>query len=136
MMFDGARPIFVTSICRILLVQSGSKSILTYNANSHSPHPQAAYSIESPMEGTDGDVQDDALVALRPLQVGLRSSAGSLAVQACNAADYLALKRQYKGLETPLTGAAHKKAEMAVEGRAGRAAGYSDEPRHQEPQGT
>ncbi len=49
-------------------------------------------------------------------------------VVARNAAQYLALKREYKGLETPLTGAPVIDPARVVQGRAGRAAVYEDEP--------
>lgn len=45
-----------------------------------------------------------ALVSTAPLQVGLTEAAGGRQVTANNAAEYLALRREYKGLETPLTG--------------------------------
>jgi diphthamide biosynthesis protein 2 len=44
-----------------------------------------------------------------------------------NAAEYLNLKRGYKGLETPLTGAAVLEPSEAVMGRSGRAACYQEE---------
>ena len=68
------------------------------------------------------------MVLSRPLQIGLSPSSSAVSVQARDAAEYLALKRQYKGLETPLTGAERIEASLVVEGRMGRAAGYSDEP--------
>lgn len=49
-------------------------------------------------------------------------------VQVQSAAQYLTQQRTYKGLETPATGGEIKAAELAVEGRSGRAAAYADEP--------
>eukprot|EP00775_Hariotina_reticulata_P010493 gene10493-10653_t len=49
-------------------------------------------------------------------------------VQVRSAAQYLTQHRSYRGLETPAVGADIKAAELAVKGRAGRAAGYADEP--------
>lgn len=49
-------------------------------------------------------------------------------VAARTGAEYLALKRSYRGLETPATGAEVKEAHVAQQGRVGRAAGYADEP--------
>lgn len=45
-----------------------------------------------------------------------------------SAADYLQLRRSYKGLETPYTGAPEKPVIKAAPGRSGRAAHYEDEP--------
>ena len=45
-----------------------------------------------------------------------------------SAAQYLNKCRSYRGLETPYTGAEQKEAAVAVRGRSGRAARYSDEP--------
>jgi diphthamide biosynthesis protein 2 len=45
-----------------------------------------------------------------------------------SAAQYLAEARSYRGLETPATGAELLPPSIAVEGRSGRAAGYTDEP--------
>lgn len=49
-------------------------------------------------------------------------------VQVHSAAQFLTQRRTYKGLETPVTGAAVLPAAVAVQGRSGRAAGYVDEP--------
>ncbi|KAG2430011.1 hypothetical protein HYH02_013839 [Chlamydomonas schloesseri] len=75
-----------------------------------------------------------ALVSLGNLGLDLASRGGGAGggggrgeIVARNAAEYLALKRSYKGLEMPATGAEPKPVELAVEGRAGRAAGYADE---------
>ena len=48
--------------------------------------------------------------------------------QVRSAAEYLKQRRSYQGLEAPMTGAEHKQAEVAVQGRAGRAAQYAGEP--------
>lgn len=45
-----------------------------------------------------------------------------------SAAEYLAQRRTWRGLEVPLTGAHVLPARHAVAGRCGRAAGYADEP--------
>ena len=50
-----------------------------------------------------------------------------------SAAEYLATRRTYTGLESPLTGAPAKPVEKAALGRSGRAAGYQQEPQ-QPPQ--
>ncbi|PNW80058.1 hypothetical protein CHLRE_08g376150v5 [Chlamydomonas reinhardtii] len=75
-----------------------------------------------------------ALVSLGGLGLDLASRGGGAGggggrgeVVARNAAEYLVLKRSYKGLEMPATGAEPKAVELAVEGRSGRAAGYADE---------
>jgi diphthamide biosynthesis protein 2 len=49
-------------------------------------------------------------------------------VQVHSAAQYLQQHRTYKGLETPAAGGEILAAEVAVPGRSGRAAAYSDEP--------
>ncbi|GLI68211.1 hypothetical protein VaNZ11_012555 [Volvox africanus] len=59
------------------------------------------------------------------LNVAIRGSGGE--VVARTAAEFLALKRTFKGLEMPATGACPKAPELAVEGLCGRAAVYSDE---------
>jgi len=105
----------------------------------------AAVAAAAAAEGADEDDEDDeeeideaqaaassALVAAAGLQLGISGSArggpGSRAVAVRSAAEYLAKAREFKGLETPATGAEIKAAEMALPGRAGRAAGYEDEP--------
>lgn len=62
------------------------------------------------------------------LQLMKAQAAEGKAVVVRTAAQYLAVKRSYQGLETPLTGAEAKPAELAVAGRTGRAAVYIDEP--------
>jgi len=53
------------------------------------------------------ECNDSALVSTSaPLQLGFVEAAGGRQVVAHNAAEYLALRREYKGLETPLTGEA------------------------------
>lgn len=49
------------------------------------------------------------------------------------AAEYLVQRRTWRGLETPLTGAAVLAAAPALPGRSGRAAGYADEPMQRLP---
>jgi hypothetical protein len=57
-----------------------------------------------------------------------RTPGGASALQPSTAAEFLMLRRGYRGLETPAaTGAPEKKAELASEGRLGRAAVYDDE---------
>ena len=55
------------------------------------------------------------------------AGAGQLATVG-SAAEYLAQRRTWRGLEVPLTGADVLPAGTAVAGRSGRAAGYDDEP--------
>jgi len=58
----------------------------------------------------------------------LAVSGGARAVEPATAAEFLLLRRGYKGLETPAaTGAPEKRAALAGEGRLGRAAGYDEE---------
>lgn len=73
--------------------------------------------------------QDQTLTLLTPgLQLGIREAGpGRQQISAHSGAEYLAVKRTYQGLEAPVVGAAPKAAAPAVEGRAGRAAGYSQE---------
>jgi diphthamide biosynthesis protein 2 len=57
-----------------------------------------------------------------------RAPGGAAAIQPATAAEFLLLRRGYRGLEAPAaTGAASKAAALATEGRLGRAAGYCDE---------
>jgi diphthamide biosynthesis protein 2 len=69
-----------------------------------------------------------ALSGQEQLQLMKAQAAEGKAVVVRTAAQYLAVKRSYQGLETPLTGAEAKPAELAVAGRTGRAAVYIDEP--------
>lgn len=48
-------------------------------------------------------------------------------MQVESAAGYLQLRRSYHGLEAPVVGAVKKEAEIAGEGRYGRAAQYNGE---------
>ena len=57
----------------------------------------------------------------------LGAGAGALAPVG-SAAEYLAQRRTWRGLEVPLTGAHALPAGPALLGRSGRAAGYADEP--------
>jgi diphthamide biosynthesis protein 2 len=69
-----------------------------------------------------------ALPTMAALQLAAaRVEAGGRAVAARSGAEFLALKRTYRGLETPATGAAPKAPALAADGRAGRAAGYAAE---------
>ncbi len=69
-----------------------------------------------------------ALSSQEQLQLMKAQAAAGKAVVVKSAAQYLAVKRSYQGLETPLTGAEAKPAELAVAGRSGRAAAYTNEP--------
>lgn len=77
------------------------------------------------------DADQMALVQMGGLRLveACKASASNRQLTARDAAEYLALHRHYKGLETPLTGAVKLEAVPLVQGRAGRAAGYDDEPR-------
>ncbi|EFJ45866.1 hypothetical protein VOLCADRAFT_118233, partial [Volvox carteri f. nagariensis] len=95
---------------------------------------------QGPGRQQDGE-QEGASMALQALGGGLsvatRGSAGSslmsssggrdVVAAARTAADFLAMKRTFRGLEIPATGAAPKAAQLAVEGLSGRAAVYSEE---------
>jgi diphthamide biosynthesis protein 2 len=79
-----------------------------------------------------GDIADSTTQELSLLTTGLQLGVQhggpgrqQLAVQ--SGAQYLAVRRTYQGLEAPVAGAAPKAPAPAVEGRAGRAAGYSQE---------
>jgi diphthamide biosynthesis protein 2 len=69
-----------------------------------------------------------ALSSQQQLQVMRQAAAAGKAVVVKTAAQYLAVKRSYQGLETPLTGAQAKAPELAAAGRTGRAAVYQGEP--------
>lgn len=91
-------------------------------------------------EGEDGETSSSALVASRMagLTVSNAGGAGTLSMQggarggamvkARDGAEFLALHRTYKGLEAPVAGAEYKAPAAAVEGLAGRAACYAQEP--------
>ena len=80
-------------------------------------------------EGSSGAVTALAVQAQQALTVStLPDGAGQL-MQPQSAADFFVHKRSWTGLEAPLVVAQPKAAEAAVPGRAGRAAGYVDEPR-------
>ncbi|GAX83471.1 hypothetical protein CEUSTIGMA_g10896.t1 [Chlamydomonas eustigma] len=76
----------------------------------------------------DANSQDTALVekSLGGLQVGAQTQHSLSLVAAHNAAEYHIIKRGYKGLETPLTGADKLSPVELVQGKFGRAAGYVD----------
>jgi diphthamide biosynthesis protein 2 len=83
----------------------------------------------------EGDDVDEQLAAAAGALVIAGSSSQALTgnkagqqVQVHSAAQFLTQRRTYKGLETPVTGAAVLPAAVAVQGRSGRAAGYVDEP--------
>lgn len=90
----------------------------------------------SAAESTSGDSFSNS----RALAVGSAAANASLLALAATtaaagktivpktAAEFMALKRTYQGLEAPITGAERKAPEIAQEGRLGRAAGYVDEP--------
>ena len=61
------------------------------------------------------------------LTIGCPAGPGQL-TEIRTAAQYLNKCRSYRGLETPYTGAEQKEAAVAIQGRSGRAARYSDEP--------
>ncbi len=72
--------------------------------------------------------------ALAPVQAAgdilarAERAGGAQALQPATAAEFLLLRRGYRGLETPAsTGAPTKAPALATEGRLGRAAGYEDE---------
>ncbi|PNH08060.1 Diphthamide biosynthesis protein 2 [Tetrabaena socialis] len=94
---------------------------------------QAVLSIEAEPVQQEQDSEEGAESALQAmghlgLSVASRGSGNArMEVAARSAAEYLALKRSYKGLEMPATGAGPKEVVLAVEGRAGRAAVYQDE---------
>jgi diphthamide biosynthesis protein 2 len=75
-----------------------------------------------------------ALRAQQALQVSAAPAGRSDLVEHRSAADYLLHKRSWTGVEAPLVGAPHKAAELAAEGRSGRAAGYADEPGRPTPE--
>ena len=90
---------------------------------------EAAAADAGDSSGGGGGGGSGALVAAGGLQLGSSSRAGGAgAVVARTAAEYLLKAREFRGLETPATGAEVKAAAAAVPGRAGRAAGYVDEP--------
>jgi diphthamide biosynthesis protein 2 len=89
-----------------------------------------------PRDGEEGQEGDKpaadgasalALHTRRALQVAAAPGGRSDLVEPRSAADYLAHKRTWVGVEAPLAGAAPKEAAPAQEGRSGRAAGYRDE---------
>ena len=89
-------------------------------------------------EGSEGEEEGGMLsgglgVGMSALALG-RQGDGQVqrgegrSVVAKTAAEYLVKHRTFQGVETPATGADIKVAGQALQGRAGRAAGYVDEP--------
>jgi len=74
-------------------------------------------------------VQSAGDILARAAARGSAAAGGSAsALQPATAAEFLLLRRGYRGLETPAaTGAPAMAAALATEGRLGRAAGYDDE---------
>ncbi|KDD74264.1 hypothetical protein H632_c1448p1, partial [Helicosporidium sp. ATCC 50920] len=68
-------------------------------------------------------LQTREALQLQPLPAGV---SGAL-VQPASAAEFLARRREYKGLEAPVVGAAPAPIQEALQGRPGRAAGYMGE---------
>jgi diphthamide biosynthesis protein 2 len=66
--------------------------------------------------------------ARRALVVTPAPGGNSAAVRPRSAADFLAHRRSWTGVDAPLAGAAPKAPAAATAGRSGRAAGYADEP--------
>jgi diphthamide biosynthesis protein 2 len=87
-------------------------------------------------EGEGGGLSGGLTVGMSALALGgpgggqVQKGLGR-AVVAKTAAEYLVKNRTFQGVETPATGAEIKAAGRAVQGRAGRAAGYVDEPGQQ-----
>lgn len=83
-------------------------------------------------EGDDVDEQlsaaAGALVIAGGSSQAITGNNAGQQVQVHSAAQFLTQRRTYKGLETPVTGAAVLPAAVALPGRSGRAAGYVDEP--------
>ncbi|KAK9814668.1 hypothetical protein WJX72_009496 [[Myrmecia] bisecta] len=88
------------------------------------------YHADDATSGTEGLTEHVAALAVRDpggLQLSTGSAGGAL-VEVKSAAEYLAKRRSYTGLEAPMVGAPAKAVEKAVAGRSGRAAHYDDEP--------
>lgn len=89
---------------------------------------------EFPDEGDDVDEQlsaaAGALVIAGGSSQAITGNKAGQQVQVHSAAQFLTQRRTYKGLETPVTGAAVLPAAVALPGRTGRAAGYADEPQN------
>jgi diphthamide biosynthesis protein 2 len=80
----------------------------------------------------EGGFEEEALGALtvqaqKALIVTPAAAGAGHLVEIKSAADYLAHKRTWTGVETPLVGSEKKEAHVAVPGQSGRAAGYSHE---------
>ena len=80
-------------------------------------------------EGGNAAAETRALAvhAARALQVAPAPGGRSDLVTPASAAEFFVHKRSWQGVETPLAGAEAKEPAAAVEGRSGRAAGYTHE---------
>ncbi|KAK9821112.1 hypothetical protein WJX81_007441 [Elliptochloris bilobata] len=88
----------------------------------------ARMAASNPDPDSDGEAAPSLALAVRPgAALANGASAGALAPVG-TAAEYLAQRRTWRGLETPLAGAEVLPAGLALPGRIGRAAGYADEP--------
>ncbi|GIL52269.1 hypothetical protein Vafri_8184 [Volvox africanus] len=88
---------------------------------------EAQYRQQQQQQETEAEGSGMALQALGNLGLNVASRGAGELVVARTAAEFLALKRTFRGLEMPATGACPKAPELAVEGLCGRAAVYSDE---------
>uniref|UniRef100_A0A7S0RPL4 Uncharacterized protein n=1 Tax=Chlamydomonas leiostraca TaxID=1034604 RepID=A0A7S0RPL4_9CHLO len=86
-------------------------------------------------EDSGSDMEDMALakfgglaVSAGPSTSALSAQGGRGVVKAKDGADFLANHRTFKGMDAPVAGAEYKAPAAAVEGLAGRAAVYSQEP--------
>ncbi|KAG2484510.1 hypothetical protein HYH03_016653 [Edaphochlamys debaryana] len=91
-------------------------------------------SLARPEPASEAEAAGLALASLGGLGLSVASrvpgAEGRHELVARNAAEFLQLKRSYKGLEMPATGGEPKEAALAVEGLSGRAAVYEgEEPR-------
>ncbi|GIL79542.1 hypothetical protein Vretimale_12223 [Volvox reticuliferus] len=82
---------------------------------------------QQPRQETEAEGTGMALQALGNLGLSVATRGTGGEVVARTAAEFLTLKRTFKGLEMPATGAFPKAPELAVEGLSGRAAVYSEE---------
>ncbi|BDA47727.1 probable 2-(3-amino-3-carboxypropyl)histidine synthase subunit 2 [Coccomyxa sp. Obi] len=78
-------------------------------------------------EKSTGIADSTALAEHASRALHVREEPGKLA-EVKSAAQYLAERRTFRGLETPYTGAQAKPVVKAIAGRSGRAAQYEDEP--------
>jgi len=82
----------------------------------------------APPEGPGDGKQPTGLALALAQGAGLSARGAGALAPAGSAAEFLATRRTWRGLETPLTGAPALAAAPAAAGRSGRAAGYDDEP--------